>query len=332
MCSNVTIYTECESEPTGWVTNWNASATAPLPVVWHCSLYNKLYVESFVKGSNNPTFNTGFPDPYRDGYRFDGWYTVGGDGNKVYYTNFSGIENGTVVYADWTKKSCVAEGTLVTLADGTQVAVEDLTGNEDLLVWNMLTGEYDSAPILFIDSDPSMTYEIIELTFSDGTEVKVIDEHAFFDMTLGEYVFLRSDAAQYIGHYFNKQGANGAWESVQLVSVDVYDEVTTAWSPVTYGYLCYYVNGMLSMPGATEGFINIFDVDTTLMQYDTAQMEADIQTYGLYTYEEFNAVIPLPELVFDAFCGQYLKVSVGKGLITLQEIAALLERYSGFFE
>ena len=68
------------------------------------------------------------------------------------------------------------------------------------------------------------------------------------------------------------------------------------------------------------------------MQYDTAQMEADIQTYGLYTYEEFNAVIPLPELVFDAFCGQYLKVSVGKGLITLQEIAALLERYSVFFE
>ena len=88
---------------------------------------------------------------------------------------------------------------------------------------------------------------------------------------------------------------------------------------------------MLSMPGATEGFINIFDVDTTLMRYDTAQMAADIQTYGLYTYEEFNAVIPLPELVFDAFCGQYLKVSIGKGLITLQEIAALLERYSGFF-
>ena len=86
------------------------------------------------------------------------------------------------------------------------------------------------------------------------------------------------------------------------------------------------------MPGGTEGLINIFDVDTSLMQYDEEQKEEDILTYGLYTYEEFNAIIPLPEYVFDAFNGQYLKVSIGKGLITLDEIAALLERYAAFFE
>ena len=60
-------------------------------------------------------------------------------------------------------------------------------------------------------------------------------------------------------------------------------------------------------------------------------MEEDILTYGLYTYEEFNAIIPLPELVFEAFNGQYLKVLIGKGLITFEEIAALLNRYAVFF-
>ena len=85
------------------------------------------------------------------------------------------------------------------------------------------------------------------------------------------------------------------------------------------------------MPGATEGFINIFDVDTAQMKYDATAMANDIETYGLYTYEEFNALIPLPEFVFNAFNGQYLKVSVGKGLITLSEIADLLQRYSVFF-
>lgn len=227
-------------------------------------------------------------------------------------------------------RSCIAEGSMITLADGTQVAVEDLTGNENLLVWNMLTGQFDSSPILFIDSDSLYSYEVIKLTFSDDTEIKVIDEHAFFDMTLGEYVFLRRDAAQYIGHYFNKKSGN-TWTTVQLTSVAISTESTTAWSPVTYGHLCYYVNGMLSMPGATEGLINIFDVDTSLMKYDPVQMAADIQTYGLYTYAEFNAIIPLPEYVFNAFNGQYLKVSIGKGLITLNEIAALLERYAIFF-
>lgn len=227
-------------------------------------------------------------------------------------------------------RSCVAEGSLITLADGSQVAVENLTGNENLLVWNMLTGQFDSAPILFIDSDPLCSYEVINLTFSDGTEVKVIDEHGFFDMTIGKYVFLRRDAAQYIGHYFNKESGN-TWTTVQLTNVTISNESTTAWSPVTYGHLCYYVNGMLSMPGATEGLINIFEIDTVLMKYDAAQMAADIQTYGLYTYAEFNAIISLPEYVFNAFNGQYLKVSIGKGLITLNEIVVLLERYSNFF-
>ena len=73
------------------------------------------------------------------------------------------------------------------------------------------------------------------------------------------------------------------WTSVQLTNVTIYNEITTAWSPVTYSYLCYYVNGMLSMPGATEGFINIFEVDTTNMQYDATLMASDIATYGLYT-------------------------------------------------
>ena len=67
------------------------------------------------------------------------------------------------------------------------------------------------------------------------------------------------------------------------------------------------------------------------MKYDENQMEEDILTYGVYTYEEFNTIIPLPELVFNAFNGQYLKVSIGKGLITLPEIAELLERYAEFF-
>lgn len=66
------------------------------------------------------------------------------------------------------------------------------------------------------------------------------------------------------------------------------------------------------------------------MKYDTAKMEADIATYGLYTYEEFNALIPVPEVAFNAFNGQYLKVAIGKGYTSLDEIGCLIERYSVF--
>ena len=223
---------------------------------------------------------------------------------------------------------------MITLADGSMVPVESLTGEEWLLVWNLFTGTFDIAPILFIDSDPYTEYEIIHLYFSDGTEVKVISEHGFWDITLNKYVFLDNSAGDYIGHYFNKQAygfGHMIWTDVQLVDVQMYTEYTTAWSPVTFGHLCYYVNGMLSMPGATEGLINIFEVDALTMAYDETQFLLDIATYGLFTYEEFFEIFPIPEIIFEAFGGAYLKVSIGKGLITEEELIELVERYSKFF-
>ncbi len=230
---------------------------------------------------------------------------------------------------------CVAEGTLITLADGKQVPVEQLKGDENLLVWNLNTGKFDIAPILFIDKDPANTYEVVNLSFSDGTNVKVISEHGFWDITLNKYVYLDNNASQYIGHWFNKQitDENGkmSWTKVQLIDVTISEEFTTSWSPVTYGHLCYYVNGMLSMPGGINGMFNIFEVGED-MKYDIEAMEKDIETYGLYTYEEFAEILPVPEEMFNAVSGQYLKVAIGKGLITIEDIQKLINRYGVFFE
>lgn len=229
---------------------------------------------------------------------------------------------------------CVAPGTLITLADGSQKQVEHLTGSEMLLVWNLYTGTFDVAPILFIDSESSSLREVIYLYFSDGTEVKVISEHAFWDFDLNEYVFLRNDASKYIGHWYNKQVTdelgNMGWLKVQLMDVVIKEEVTTSWSPVTYGHLCYYVNGMLSMPGATEGLINIFEVNNETLKINEELMQYDIETYGLYTYEEFAEIYPITKEIFEAFGGQYLKISMGKGLITLEEIGELISHYAEF--
>ena len=86
------------------------------------------------------------------------------------------------------------------------------------------------------------------------------------------------------------------------------------------------------MPGATEGLINIFEVDGDTMRIDQEQYLVDIATYGLFTYEEFAEIYPIPEAVFEAFGGEYLKVSIGKGLIDYETLGELIERYSVFFE
>ena len=226
---------------------------------------------------------------------------------------------------------CVAPETLITLADGTQVRVDSLTGDEMLLVWNLETGKFDFAPIMFVDSEPMGENEVVYLYFSDGTVVKVIYEHGFWDYDLNRYIYLDTDASDYIGHYFAKQNGDEL-AKVQLVDVEIKTEMITAWSPVTVGHLCYFVNGVLSMPGGVGGLFNIFDVDADTMTYDFEAMANDIEAYGLFTYEELNALCPLSEDMFVAAGGAYLKISIAKGNLTVEELVNMITRYSVYFE
>ena len=119
---------------------------------------------------------------------------------------------------------------------------------------------------------------------------------------------------------------------VELTDVVIEQEYTTAFSPVTYGHLCYFVNGMLSMPGGIDGLFNIFEVDRETFKYDEAAYLNDIETYGLYTYQEFSEILLVSEELFEAVNGQYLKVAIGKGLVDIDTLAEYIERYSALFD
>ena len=227
---------------------------------------------------------------------------------------------------------CVTGDTLITLADGSQKRVDQLTGEEMLLVWNLETGAYDAAPMVFIDSDPQADYTVMHACFSDGSEVKIVSEHGFFDLDLGEYVYINEETmSDYIGHRFVKQADldENEWDIVTLEDVWAQTENVKVYSPTTAVHLGYYTNGMLSMPGGIAGMFNIFDVDTATMKYDAEKMAADIEQYGLFTYEDFADIIP--ENAYYAFNGAWLKVAIEKGNITWDYIEYLAERYSVYF-
>jgi hypothetical protein len=240
-------------------------------------------------------------------------FTAGG-GNKDAVVNVSG------------GKSCVATGTMITLADGTQKAVEDLDGTEMLRVWNFETGTFDSAPILFIDhkGDSDGLFTVTKLNFEGGTTVEMIEEHGFWDYTLNKFVYLfTNNADKYIGHYFDKNGTK-----VKLLSVENETRITGAWSPVTFGHLNYYVNGLLSVPAETQPFANIFDVDPKTMRYDQTQLLKDIAKYGLMKYEDLADFVP--EIFYYAFNGQYQKIAMGKGQSSYEQLMELVKRLGHF--
>lgn len=82
----------------------------------------------------------------------------------------------------------------------------------------------------------------------------------------------------------------------------------------------------LTKPDIT-GWFDYFEIGDN-MKYDESQMQADIEIYGLYTYEDFvHTGITYEQ--FLAFNGPYLKVLVGRGVLTFEDIEQLIQNYFG---
>ena len=224
--------------------------------------------------------------------------------------------------------TCLTPDTLVTLADGTQVRVDALTGEELLLVWNHETGMMDVAPVAYIvNHDREIAeHEVITLTFSDGKSINIIGEHVFYNVTLGKYMPLDTTAEAYIGHSFLvlSDGMDGVC-AAELVKVEKKVILTEAYEVVSYQHLTCFTDGILSTSAYLDKLLNIFDIDAETYGYTAEKIAEDIATYGLYTYADFEDIIT--EEAFELYNAAYLKIAVGKGYITWDDILDLVDIY-----
>ena len=248
----------------------------------------------------------------------DNEYTSNGN----YWLGNIGTTSTTETYGDTkTGSYCLLPDTLVTMADGTKKPVEQIQPGDMLKVFNHYTGEYDVSPVVFNDSEPKQDVKVINLEFSNGSNIGVVYEHGFFDLDLMKYVYIdKYNYNDYVGHRFYSDGNN----IVTLNRAYITTQYTEVYSPVTVYHLNYFTEDILSMPGGIEGLFNIFEYDDDL-KYNEELMKQDIEKYGLYTYEDFKDYCSYE--FYQAFPAEYLKVAVGKGYITFDEIIYLINRY-----
>lgn len=228
-----------------------------------------------------------------------------------------------------TASKCVAGGSKITLADGTTKNIEDLTRDDMLIGWDFVTGKYVSVPASILWNHGKYLTNVINLKFSDGTIIRVVEEHGFFDIGENSYVFINeSNYESYLHHTFVKTTyVNGTFinESFELIDAYITEETIGVYSLQTAYTINFVVDGALSItPMATDALISYFEMGDNLM-YDQEKMQADIEKYGLYTYEDFAEYVTYEQFV--AFNGAYLKVAVGKGLITWEEILELIRAF-----
>ena len=221
---------------------------------------------------------------------------------------------------------CLTPDTNITMADGTQKEIQDVRVGDTVIAWNFYTGKYEVMPVSLLQKHETGLMNVLHLYFEDGTELKVLGEHGIFDADLNTFIFIdEDDVTDYLGHSFVKQDGSG-FTTVKLVGYEVVEEYTTAYTILSFDHYNVIANGMFTVTPAHVGgnFFNPFDIGED-MKYDEEKVQADIEKYGLYTYEDFAHVLTYEQFV--ALNLGHFKVSVGKGYITYEGLIYLIENF-----
>lgn len=140
---------------------------------------------------------------------------------------------------------CLTGDTLITLADGTQKRIDELTLSDKVLSYNPSTMQLEADEITYTDSkeDESFT-EYTKYIFSDNTEIKTVHRHRFYNM--GRQAMTHMDEWK-IGEHAIKQDGT----VVELISSELIKETVKHYTIFTKNQN-YFANGLLSGNRYTE--------------------------------------------------------------------------------
>lgn len=180
---------------------------------------------------------------YFDCFDFNGVRSTTGGVTKINNTLCSVSGDGTVNVNFF----CLIEGTQITLADGSTKAIEDITYDDELLVWNFYDGKFDKAKPSWIKvAEVAPRYNLVK--FSNGSEVGFVGAggekgyHRIFNKEAGAFT--------YTGNF--KETPNGTTTFAQdgtfptVVSQEVVEKEVKFYNVITDKHYNLFANGILT--------------------------------------------------------------------------------------
>lgn len=142
--------------------------------------------------------------------------------------------------------NCLIKGTQITLADRTTKAIEDITYDDELLVWNFYAGRFDKAKPSWIKvAEVAPRYNLVK--FSNGSEVGFVGAggekgyHRIFNKEAGAFT-----------HAGCKDTPNGTTTFAQyetfptVVSQEVVEKEVKFYNVITENHYNLFANGILT--------------------------------------------------------------------------------------
>ena len=294
------------------------------------TLMNASYTVTFTGGSGDS--NSAFVVPVGTSLKFTVTYTESNNRTFTYQPASGSSTSNTTVTANYNATvsasseagGCFARGTLITLADGSKKKIEDLLVTDEIMIFNHFTGKYEKGNIAAIVNHGEQLYNVMVLTFDDGTVLRLITDHGLFDIDELKYVsFTEETYSDYVGHRFLQYDPiSNNNKVVTLINAEIVEEITESWSLFSVVHMNHVINNMLGVSTGLPGFSNFFEFDSDGYSYNEESMINDINVYGLYTYDDWKDYIT--EDIFEAFGFAYVKPNVEKGYATKEEIISFI--------
>jgi hypothetical protein len=202
---------------------------------------------------------------------------------RAYATNLAGTAFGADLSA--ANVICLAEGMLITLADGLTKKIEDIKYSDSLLVWNFDEGKFDAACPLWIKKT-EVTNEYNLLEFSDGSLLKTVNQHRIFNKELGAFTYPMTEDTPVGTTTFNASGAE-----VILIHKSVVKEQVNYYNVITNEHMNLFANGILT----SCRYNNIYPISEMKFVKDERALTSR-EEYGLE--EKYYAGLRLAEQTF----------------------------------
>ena len=163
---------------------------------------------------------------------------------------------------------CLARGTMITLADGSKKAIQDIDFNDELLVWDFDNGHLSKAKPLWIKvAEIATKYNL--LTFSDGRTLKTINQHRIFNKEAGKYTYPMTDDTPLGTTTFLEDGSE-----VTLVKKEVIEEPVEFYNIMTEYHFNCFAEGI----STSNRFNNLYPIK----DYKFVKEEREVVPYNEY--------------------------------------------------
>lgn len=159
-------------------------------------------------------------------------------------------------------KYCYIKDTPITLADRTYKLVQDITYQDDLLVWDFDKAEFASAKPIWIQKQKQAT-EYNHLVFSDGSELNTVNQHRVFNVEKGMFTYPMTDDTPIGTTTFNDKG-----EYVTLVSKEVITKEVEYYNIITDYHMNLFAGTILTSCRLS----NLYPIDNMMYQKDDREL------------------------------------------------------------